>query len=144
MTRSFSYALPGSIYEVSPDYGMMTQAWNLYSYAVPVVEQFFGIHPAAHRRTVYLRPQMPSGWNDARLENVAVGDNQLGVTYGRTADGLQLSVTQTQPGWKVVFAFPAGRYRRWQLNGAAVTPRREGNVAVVEAGGKAITLAVAP
>jgi hypothetical protein len=44
----------------------------------------------------------------------------------------------------VVFAFPAGRYRRWQLNGQAVTPRREGNVAVVEADGKAITLAVAP
>jgi glycogen debranching enzyme len=59
MTRSFSYALPGSIYEVSPDYGMMTQAWNLYSYAVPVVGQFFGIQPAAHRRTVYLRPRCP-------------------------------------------------------------------------------------
>jgi glycogen debranching enzyme len=144
MTRSFSYALPGSIYEVSPDYGMMTQAWNLYSYAVPVVGQFFGIHPAAHRRTVQLRPRMPTAWNDARLENVAVGDNQLGVTYHRTADGLQLSVTQTRPDWKVVFALPAGRYRRWQLNGKAVSPRTEGNVAVLEAIGKAIALEVAP
>ncbi|WP_373512847.1 glycogen debranching protein, partial [Persicitalea sp.] len=31
ISRSFGYALPGSIYEVSPDYGMMTQAWNLYA-----------------------------------------------------------------------------------------------------------------
>ena len=43
MTRTFGYALPGSIYEVSPDFGMMTQAWNLYSYAIPIVGQFFGI-----------------------------------------------------------------------------------------------------
>ncbi len=142
MTRSFSYALPGSLYEVSPDYGMMTQAWNLYSYAVPVVGQFFGISPAAHRRTVYLRPQMPAAWNDARLENVAMGDNQLGVTYRRTAAGVQLSVTQTRPDWKVVFAFPAGRYPRWQLNGKAVTPRTDGNTALVEASGAAITLTV--
>jgi hypothetical protein len=28
MLHTFSFALPGSIYEVSPDYGMMTQAWN--------------------------------------------------------------------------------------------------------------------
>jgi len=142
LTRSFSYALPGSIYEVSPDYGMMTQAWNLYSYAVPVVGQFFGIHPAAHRRTVYLRPRMPTAWNDARLENVAVGDNALGVTYRRTADGLQLSVTQTRPDWKVVFAFPAGRYRRWQLNGKTITPRPDGNTSVVEASGTELTLIV--
>jgi glycogen debranching enzyme len=144
MTRSFSYALPGSIYEVSPDYGMMTQAWNLYSYAVPVVGQFFGITPAAHRRTVQLRPQMPTAWNDARIENVAVGDNQLGVTYRRTADRLQLSVTQTWPDWKVAFVLPAGRYRKWQLNGKTVSPRTDGNNSVVEASGRAITLEVAP
>ncbi|MCB0375975.1 MAG: glycogen debranching protein, partial [Sinomicrobium sp.] len=47
MTRSFSYALPGSMYEVSPDYGMMTQAWNIYGFAIPIVQQFFGIKPQA-------------------------------------------------------------------------------------------------
>ncbi|HMQ91390.1 MAG TPA: hypothetical protein PKB07_27505, partial [Flavilitoribacter sp.] len=45
MTRSFGFALPGSIYEVSPDFGMMTQAWTIYSFAVPIVQQFFGIRP---------------------------------------------------------------------------------------------------
>jgi hypothetical protein len=85
---------------------------------------------------------MPTAWNDARLENVAVGDNQLGVTYRRTAAGVQLSVTQTRPDWKVVFAFPAGRYPGWQLNGQLVTPRTYGNTSVVEASGTAITLTV--
>ncbi|MEN1785688.1 MAG: glycogen debranching protein, partial [Bacteroidota bacterium] len=41
MVRSFSYALPGSMYEVSPDFGMMVQAWNIYSFAYPIVHQFF-------------------------------------------------------------------------------------------------------
>jgi hypothetical protein len=87
---------------------------------------------------------MPTSWNNAQLENVAVGDNQLAVTYRRTAGGLQLSVTQTRPDWKIVFAFPAGRYRRWQLNGEAVSPRTDGNASVVEASGPSITLSVAP
>ena len=43
MARTFSFALPGSMYEVSPDYGMMTQAWNIYSFAIPIVQQFFGV-----------------------------------------------------------------------------------------------------
>ena len=53
MTRTFSYALPGSMYEVSPDYGMMTQAWNIYSFAVPIVQQHFGIQPQAQNKKDY-------------------------------------------------------------------------------------------
>ena len=63
MTRTFSYALPGSMYEVSPDYGMITQAWNIYSFAVPIVQQFFGIQPDAARKEVRIRPSMPSKWD---------------------------------------------------------------------------------
>jgi glycogen debranching enzyme len=144
MTRTFSYALPGSIYEVSPDYGMMTQAWNLYSYAVPVVGQFFGIDPAAHLRTVRVRPQMPGSWNDARLENVQVGDNWLDVSYRSTAASLRLSVAQTRADWKVLVSFPQGRYRGWQLNGKDVTPARSGNQSVLEVSGKDIALELTP
>ena len=44
VNKTFGYALPGSMYEVSPDYGMMTQAWNVYAYGEPIVKQFFGIN----------------------------------------------------------------------------------------------------
>ncbi len=60
MGRSFSFALPGSIYEVSPDYGMFAQAWNLYSYAVPTVQQFFGLNPNAGNKELTLSPLMPT------------------------------------------------------------------------------------
>ena len=100
MCRSFSYALPGSMYEVSPDYGMISQAWNLYSFAIPVVEQFFGIDPMASEKRIRVAPQMPSGWNDASLESVPVASNAISVIFQRQPDGrIHLKVTQTEPDW---------------------------------------------
>ena len=100
MTRSFSFALPGSMYEVSPDYGMMAQAWNIFSFAVPVVEQFFGIRPMAAEKRVEVRPMMPSSWNEAALENVKIGANEISVVFKRLPNGeVHLKITQTEPGW---------------------------------------------
>ena len=102
MTRSFSYALPGSIYEVSPDYGMMTQAWNVYSYAVPIVEQFFGIKPDAANKKVNVAPQMPGSWDNASLENVPIGDNEVSIFF---SEG-KVKITQTKKDWLVELRLP--------------------------------------
>jgi glycogen debranching enzyme len=106
MTRSFSYALPGSTYEVSPDYGMMTQAWNIYGYAVPIVEQFFGIRPDAAHKKVVIAPQMPSEWNTASLENVLVGDNEISIFYSEENGQTKVKVTQTKPHWTLEIQLP--------------------------------------
>ncbi len=106
MTRSFSYALPGSMYEVSPDFGMMVQAWNIYSYAYPIVQQFFGIEPDAANKTITIRPQMPDKWEEASLENVAIGDNLISIFYSKKGDDLDVQVTQTNPEWELVLAVP--------------------------------------
>ncbi len=106
MTRSFSYALPGSMYEVSPDYGMMTQAWNIYAFAIPVVEQFFGIQPNAAEKTIVIRPQMPSEWDKASLEHVKVGANEISIFYDKTSEKLSVNVQQTQPGWTLKVQLP--------------------------------------
>jgi glycogen debranching enzyme len=104
MTRSFSYAFPGSMYEVSPDYGMIVQAWNIYSFAVPIVRQFFGIDPMASRREIRIRPQMPSSWNRCSLENVHIGDNRISVHYEELeADRIKLTVLQDRGDWKILF-----------------------------------------
>ena len=108
ITRSFSYAFPGSIYEVSPDYGMMTQAWNIYAYAVPIVEQFFGILPRADRNTVRIRPLMPTEWNRASLENVAMGDNEISVFYEREGETIRLRVEQRNADWAIELLPPDG------------------------------------
>lgn len=108
MTRTFSYALPGSIYEVSPDYGMMTQAWNIYSFAVPIVQQFFGIQPMASRKEITIRPLMPSHWDKATLENVQVADNEISLFYERDGNLQTLRVRQSNPDWKIIFLKPDG------------------------------------
>ena len=110
MSRSFSYALPGSIYEVSPDYGMMTQAWNIYAFAVPIVNQFFGIKPMAHQKTIIIEPQMPSGWDNASLENVKIGNNLISVWHSTSENGHQIKITQNQPDWKIRVVLPDDDY----------------------------------
>ena len=106
MTRTFSYALPGSIYEVSPDYGMMTQAWNIYSFAVPIVNQFFGIKPMASEKKIIIEPNMPSTWNDASLENVKVGENEISIYYEVKDNDLTLRVNQKLPDWEIELIIP--------------------------------------
>ncbi len=136
MTRTFGFALPGAIYEVSPDYGMMVQAWNLYSYAVPIVTQFFGIRPSADQKTVEIRPQMPTAWNDALLENISVGNNLLSVAFVREANSCRLTVDQQEEDWVLRLSFPKGKYSRWELNGEVIQPTDDGGHAVFAAKGR--------
>lgn len=106
MVRTFSYALPGSIYEVSPDYGMITQAWNIYSFAVPIIQQFFGIQPRASEKRVRIMPQMPEEWNKASLENVSIADNKISVFFEKNGNTTKVKVTQLQKDWILEIVFP--------------------------------------
>jgi glycogen debranching enzyme len=106
MTRSFGFALPGSIYEVSPDYGMFAQAWNLYSYAVPIITQFFGIKPDAGNKVIYIRPQMPADWEEASIQKVKIGENEISLTYVNKSGVLAVEVAQTQSKWGISIEIP--------------------------------------
>ncbi len=106
MSRSFSYAFPGSMYEVSPDYGMITQAWNLYSFAVPIVQQFFGIQPHASKKVVNIKPQMPKEWVTASLENVEMADNSISVHITQNA----YEVVKTNDEWEIKLSLPKMNY----------------------------------
>lgn len=116
MTKTFSYALPGSIYEVSPDYGMVVQAWNLYSYAVPIIKQFFGVQPEAANKTIKIAPQMPSDWNTADLKNLMVGNNSISVSYNKINGATFLKLNQTKADWKLMVSFPKGKFKSWKIN----------------------------
>ena len=138
MTRSFSYALPGSMYEVSPDFGMMTQAWNIYSFAVPIVQQFFGIRPQAQNKTIVIRPQMPSTWTDVALENVRVAENEISVFYKNVGGKLELEVVQTNPDWTIQLELPKGEYN---LMGEQTTSELVEDKSILIAKGKQIDVA---
>lgn len=106
MTRSFGFALPGSIYEVSPDYGMFAQAWNMYSFAVPIIIQFFGIQPDAGSKVIHIRPQMPSTWDEASIQKVVIGDNEIKLTYVDKSGVRAIEVEQTQSKWGISIEIP--------------------------------------
>lgn len=106
MTRSFGFALPGSVYEVSPDYGMFTQAWNMYSFAVPIITQFFGIQPDAGNKVTHIRPQMPTSWEEASIRKVIVGDNEIRVSYVDKSGVRAIEVEQTQSKWGISIEIP--------------------------------------
>ncbi len=140
MTRAFSFALPGSMYEVSPDYGMFTQAWTLYSYAVPLVRQFFGIQPVASKKTIRIQPQMPAAWDKAQLDYITIGDNQLKVAYQKNDKTVKLSIEQNKEDWQIQLAFPSQKYRIWKLNGQKINPKKVGNFDVFEGKGRKMEL----
>ncbi|WP_051287014.1 alpha-L-rhamnosidase-related protein [Algoriphagus mannitolivorans] len=106
MTKSFGFALPGSMYEVSPDYGMFTQAWNMYSFAVPIVMQFFGIQPDAGNKVIHIRPQMPTKWEEASIQKVRVGENEISISYVDKSGQRIIEVEQTQAKWGLSIEFP--------------------------------------
>ena len=106
MTRSFGFALPGSMYEVSPDYGMFTQAWNMYSFGVPIVMQFFGIQPDAGNKVIHIRPQMPSAWEEASIQKVIVGDNEIRMSYVDKSGIRAIEVEQTLSKWGISIEIP--------------------------------------
>ncbi len=116
MTRTFSYALPGSMYEVSPDYGMITQAWNIYAFAVPIVQQFFGIQPNAPEKKIVIQPQMPSAWDKASLENVVVADNTVSVSYSKSEGITRIAVSQQQEGWTLELIPPKDSEVRYEVS----------------------------
>jgi hypothetical protein len=77
MSRSWGYAHPGSMYEVSPDFGMMCQAWNIYSFGYPIVRQFFGVQPDPQQHKITIDLAFPSNWTHPQLKSIVIGEGEL-------------------------------------------------------------------
>jgi hypothetical protein len=122
MMKSFSFALPGSIYEVSPDFGMFSQAWNMYAFGEPIIKQFFGIKPLAYNKTITISPLLPSKLSSGKIENVDIGDNNLDLAFTQKADSDIFELKQKLGEWTITFIQPKGLYRIWKLNGKIIKP----------------------
>ncbi|MBX2898494.1 MAG: glycogen debranching protein [Cyclobacteriaceae bacterium] len=100
LQQSFSYALPGSMYEVSPDFGMVVQAWNIYGVAVPIIRSFFGIEPRAMEEQILLSPHLPDAWPEAAIDQVKVGANSISIKIFKTPEYVEYQLKQSKPDWK--------------------------------------------
>lgn len=104
--NNFSFATPGSTYEVSPDYGMFVQAWNVCAINIPLIHYMFGVNPDAYNKTILFKPDMPSAWNFAKLENLLIGDNKLTIDFKRDGNVQIYKIISTQDNWNFNFAMP--------------------------------------
>ena len=101
--NTFSYATPGTTYEVSPDYGMFVQAWNISCLNIPLIQYFFGVQPDAYKKEIKIQLQMPSAWKDASLQNLLIGNTKLSIQYKKQGNNITCVTASTEPGWKIHF-----------------------------------------
>ena len=132
MMKSFSFALPGSIYEVSPDFGMFSQAWNMYAFGEPIIKQFFGIKPLAHLKTIHISPLLPIKLDDGKIQNVEIGENLIGMSFIQKSKSQTFNISQKNGSWKLILSQPKGKFNIWKLNGKVVKPAVIGDVEKVE------------
>lgn len=117
MFRSYSMATPGSISEMSPDYGCFVQAWTIYGTTLPVARYFFGIQPSASQNALIFAPCMPQKWTRASLENVKVLNGTVSVYYEKIQDR-KIYTLKNCSGFPVMI-FP-NEGEKWEVNGNQV------------------------
>jgi len=84
--KTFGMYLPGSISEMSPNYGCFVQAWTSYGILSPIITGFFGIEPNAQCCSVKIKPQLPKAWSHASIKNLKVGTNRIDIFIHRVGD----------------------------------------------------------
>ena len=107
MLNTFSYATPGTTYEVAPDYGMFVQAWNISCLNIPLIQYFFGVNPDAYKKEIAIHLQMPSTWKEASLKNLLVGNTKLSIEYKEENNIVTCIIQSSEPGWKIHFVMDA-------------------------------------
>ncbi|REE91434.1 hypothetical protein A8990_105140 [Paenibacillus taihuensis] len=143
IASTFNKRLPGSISEMSPDYGCFVQAWTVYGIAWPMLTGMFGIQPEAHRRKLKLRPRLPKEWNEISVKNVSLGLGELhnvldwSISHSESVQTYSFELKQT--GWSVELDLLVTADETVMLDGVSVEPvtTAEGGSAIrIEAAGK--------
>jgi glycogen debranching enzyme len=126
IASTFNKRLPGSISEMSPDYGCFVQAWTVYGMAWPLMTRMFGIQPKAHLRELTLRPRLPREWNDMSAKKVHIGlgeyGNTLDISIFRTETTDTYRFELERPEWMIVLDVADASLASVTLDGAAVKP----------------------
>lgn len=125
--NNFSFATPGTTYEVNPDYGMFVQAWNVQGFNIPLIRYIFGVKPYAFRKQITVKPDMPSEWNFAQLDNLLIGDSKLSIDFKRKGKKQLYKITFSQDQWTVDFLLPGG-VQSLKVNGSEIILPEDGKV----------------
>ena len=129
---------PGHVTEVlSGDYyqplstSSPHQIWSAAMAVSPILRGMLGLEYDAAQKTLTFAPHLPADWTTLGVQHVAAGSDTLDFTYGKSADGITLSVKRTGSTDCTVVFSPAVSLRAEvlgvELNGRAVAFRAEAN-----------------
>ena len=124
--NNFSFATPGTTYEVSPDYGMFVQAWNVSGYNIPLIHYVFGVDPMAYKKEINIKTDIPEDWEYAKLDNLLVGNNQLSIDYQKSGQQKSFVIFCTENGWNLHFTIPVN-CKSIKINGKKI-PANSGSI----------------
>jgi hypothetical protein len=135
LVASFGADSPGTLSEYSPRGGCFLQLWSNYGIIWPVVHYFFGLRPDVATRRLLCAPQLPSGWPQAELRAIPLGDTEASVTVSAIPDGVQVVVEIADPIWEVTLGVvvPAGARIASATAGQTAAPLRAAELAEAEA-----------
>lgn len=126
IASTFNMRLPGSISEMSPDYGCFVQAWTVYGMTWPLMTRMFGIQPKAHLRELTLRPRLPKEWNDIAADKVHIGlgeyENRLGISISRSETTDHYTFGLERRGWTILLDLADAATASVTIDGTAVKP----------------------
>ena len=67
--------------------------WELFQ---PSTFYLLGIYGDIENRVTYIRPNLPSEWNDASIENLWIDDNKLDIAIASEENQMTVEITQSQ------------------------------------------------
>jgi hypothetical protein len=121
IVQTFSKALPGSISEMMPDYGCPVQAWTIYGLAVPLVTHVLGINPDAYNKSILISPHLPSGWNNAAIYDIPVGNNSISFAIQKNDSSTTYTLTSVVVDWVYTLKIKGLPGNKYKLNGRVIT-----------------------
>jgi glycogen debranching enzyme len=120
IVSTFNRALPGSMSEMMPDDGCFAIAWTSYGIVIPIIQQFFGVHPDALHKSVVFAPAFPTGWENVSVENLPIGTNTISFSRAKSARGIEYGIDAKDGGWNFVLRIAEVPGARYYLNGRLI------------------------
>jgi glycogen debranching enzyme len=126
IVQTFSRKLPGSIYEMMPDYGCFTIGWTSYGIMLPIIQHILGIQPDAFNKNVVLEPHLPTGWENISIDHLPIGSNFISFSRAKTDQGIEFNLTAKDAGWNFILKLKDSPRAKYYLNGTAVSYNSSG------------------
>ncbi|AGB41746.1 hypothetical protein Halha_1833 [Halobacteroides halobius DSM 5150] len=106
MAATEKFQMPGSLSEMSPDYGCCIQAWTGYGFSWPLIVGMLGVRPEAGIKRINFNPQLPTEWDDLSIDNLKIGDAMLDYSYQKYDNEIKIDLNMDQTDWELSFQIP--------------------------------------